>query len=221
MNRRFLLFILSTTFMILSGLGVGIWVVLCATMLLKLKINANCIMYGTDQPGMSVLTSINGNKAVSKERACGKRSMSERGQENCASDLPPPPKQGRKSKFHDGHYCGPCTVWIQTGSKDKLKRYHTMSDRVRHPGDKATEFTEYLSMGGLYNNISLREDSCMCSACYLDCTRKTGKPRWYVYSKNSVLRHCVLCCGPGTCKCEEILEWGPQNWFDGENIDHW
>ena len=27
-----------------------------------------------------------------------------------------------------------------------------MSDRVRHPGDKATEYTEYLSMGGLYQN---------------------------------------------------------------------
>ena len=50
----------------------------------------------------------------------------------------------------------------------------------------------YLSMGGLYKNISLCEDSCLCSACYLDCTRKTGKPRWYVYSKNSVLRHCVM-----------------------------
>ena len=96
-----------------------------------------------------------------------------------------------------------------------------MTDRVRHPGDKAIEFTEYLSMGGLYKNIFLREDSCLCSACYVDCTRKTGKPRWYVYSKNSVIRHCVLCCGPSTCKCEEILEWGPQNWFDGENVEHW
>ena len=52
--------------------------------------------------------------------------MSERGQENCVSDLPTPPKWERKSKFHDGHHCGPCTVWIQTGSKDKLKRYHTV-----------------------------------------------------------------------------------------------
>ena len=88
----------------------------------KIKINTNCIMYGTDQPGMSLLTSINGNKVVSKERACGKRSMSERGQENCATYLPPPPKRGRKSYFHDGHHCGPCTVWIQTGSKEKIEK---------------------------------------------------------------------------------------------------
>ena len=67
-----------------------------------------------------------------------------------------------------------------------------MSDHVHHPADEATEFTEYLSMGGLYKNISLREDTCMCSVCYLDCTRKTGKPRMYVYSKNSVLRHCCV-----------------------------
>ena len=219
-RRRFLLFILSTTFMIVSGLGIGLWVTIIAMVLQKL--NVGRIMYGGDGPAL-VLSNINGNKGtVRKERVCGKRSMSERGQENCAkNDLPPPPKRGRKSKSHDGHHCGPCTVWIQTGSEDKLKRYHIMSDRVRHPGDKAAEFTEYLNMGGLYNNISLREDSCLCSACYLDCTRKTGKPRWYVYSKNSELKHCVLCCDPSTCKCEEFLEWGPPNWFDRENIEHW
>ena len=219
-RRRFLLFILSTTFMIVSGLGIGLWVTIIAMVLQKL--NVGCIMYRGDGPAL-VLSNINGNKGtVRKERVCGKRSMSERGQENCAkNDLPPPPKLGQNSKSHDGHHCGPCTVWIQTGSEDKLKRYHIMSDRVHHPGDKAAEFTEYLNMGGLYSNISLREDSCLCSACYLDCTRKTGKPRWYVYSKNSVLKHCVLCCDPSTCKCEEILEWGPPNWFDHENFEHW
>ena len=29
-----------------------------------------------------------------------------------------------------------------------------MTDHVRHLGDKAIGFTEYLSMGGLYKNIS-------------------------------------------------------------------
>ena len=130
--------------MIVSGLGVGLWVALFATLLPKL--NLNCIMFGTDGPTTSALSNINGNKTVRKERVCGKRSTSERGQENCANnDLPPPPKRGRKSKFHDGHHCGPCTVWVQTGSEDKLKRYHVMSDRVRHPGDKTAEFTVHIS----------------------------------------------------------------------------
>ena len=76
-------------------------------------------------------------------------------------------------------------------------------------------------VNGLYS-ITLWEDSYLCSACYTDCTRKAGKPRWYQYSKNSVLKHCTLCCDPSaTCKCEEIVDWGPQNWFDGENIEHW
>ena len=125
------------------------------------------------------------------------------------------------NKFHDGHSCSPCTVWIQTGSDDILKKYHITSNGAHHPGDKATEFSEYLSMNGLYS-ITLREDICLCSACYIDCTRKAGKPRWYQYSKNSVLKHCTLCCDPSaTCKCEEIVDWGPQNWFDSENIEHW
>ena len=80
-RRRFLLFILSTTFMIISGLGVGLWVTILATMLPKL--NVNCIMYGTDGPITSVLSNINGNKEIRKERICGKRSTCERGQENC------------------------------------------------------------------------------------------------------------------------------------------
>ena len=81
MNRRkFLLIILSTTFMIVSGLGVGLWVALFATLLPKL--NLNCIMFGTDGPTTSALSNINGNKTVRKERVCGKRSTSERGQEN-------------------------------------------------------------------------------------------------------------------------------------------
>ena len=143
-RRRFLLFALSTTFMIASGLGVGLWVATLAVMLPKF--NAKCIVYGTDGLIASVLSTINGNQTVRKGRVCGKRSTSERGQENCTNnDLPPPPKRTRKGKFHDGHHCGPCTVWIQTGSED---RYHTMTDRVRHPGDKAIDFTEYLSMGG-------------------------------------------------------------------------
>ena len=93
-------------------------------------VNVNCIIYGTDGLVASVLSNINGNQTVRKGRVCGKRSTSERGQENCTNNkLPPPPKpkHKRKGKFHDGYHCGPCTVWIQTGSEDELKKYHTMT----------------------------------------------------------------------------------------------
>ena len=36
-------------------------------------------------------------------------------------------------------------VLVQTGSDDKLKKYHITSNGARHPGDKATEFSDYLS----------------------------------------------------------------------------
>ena len=67
MNRKFLLFALSTTFMIASGLGVGLWVATLAIMLPKF--NAKCIVYGTDGLIASVL---NGNQTVKKGRVRGK-----------------------------------------------------------------------------------------------------------------------------------------------------
>ena len=60
------------------------------------------------------------------------------GKENaCQGDNIPPPKRGRKNKSIDSeHRCGPCTVWLQTGSNEKLSKYHNMNNgRVRHPGD--------------------------------------------------------------------------------------
>ena len=62
--------------------------------------------------------------------------------------------------------------------------------------------------------MSLRSDSCLCNACYRDCVRGTGKPRWLALSKHLVCRHCVLCCnGPLVCTCDSILEWGPEQWY--------
>ena len=68
----------------------------------------------------------------------------------------------------NGHACGPCTVWPQTGSKPEQLCHHNMS-RIRHPGDKAFQ---YLSCNKAY--ISPKEDSCICNAYYMDCERATG-----------------------------------------------
>ena len=70
--------------MILSGFGIGLWVTIIAIVLPKL--NMSCIMYGGDGPSasVSVLSNIN-NKGTTRKGSvkCGKRSTSERGQENC------------------------------------------------------------------------------------------------------------------------------------------
>ena len=231
MNRRKV--VLSTTFLVMSAFGIGVWLSFIVMLLTRLKIVhacikthimvRSCISYSGGDVGNQQrlpLTNLkNTNPNSTKERICGKRSLVERGLENCPGSEPPP-KRGRK-KVYGGHSCGECTVWLQTGSNEALKSQHKM-DRVRHPGDKAAEFTEYLGMGGLYKNIILREDSCLCNACYIDCTRKTGKPRWYVYSKQLVVNHCFLCCDPsGSCQCESICGWGPSNCFSGEKIEHW
>ena len=102
MNRRkFLLFTLSTTFMIISAFGIGIWVATVITVLPKL--NASCIIHGggdgQNDTGTSVLSNLNSNVTERKRRVCGKRSANERGQENCVNDLPPPSKRGRNKQI--------------------------------------------------------------------------------------------------------------------------
>ena len=146
------------------------------------------------------------------------------GKENaCQGDNIPPPKRGRKCKsIGDEHRCGSCTVWLQTGSNDKLLKYHNMNKgRVRHPGDRAVEFSVFLSCNGAHS-ITLRGDSCMCEACYRDCTRGEGKPRWVGLSKQLICKHCFLCCrGPSNCSCECITEWSPKQRLEDSELKLW
>ena len=139
------------------------------------------------------------------------------GKENCSFGEPEPPPKRRCKVAVDKHSCGPCTVWIQTGSNPEQLRHHNMRSRIRHPGDKAFQFSLYLSCNNTYK-ISLRSDSCLCNACYIDCERATGKPRWLGLSKHFILKHCILCCqGVSDCLCNTINEWGPEKWYDSDN----
>ena len=175
---------------------------------------------GNDQQSGIIVSSLNNNnKQVPSGRVKKiKRSKNNSGKENCLmGENAPPPKRKCKA-VDDRHTCGPCTVWIQTGSKPEQKRHHNMRSRIRHPGDKAFQFTLYLSCNSTYNNMSLRSDSCLCNACYIDCERATGKPRWLGLSKYYIFKHCILCCrGVSKCSCTSINEWGPEKWYDGDD----
>ena len=95
-------------------------------------------------------------------------------------------------------------------------------DKVRHPGDKAVSFSNYVSCDGTYY-IALRSDSCLCSPCYFDSLRAEGKPRWLSLSKHLVCRHCMLCChGPSDCTCDGVVHWGPMQWYkSGDELNSW
>ena len=58
-----------------------------------------------------------------------------------------------------------------------LDKHHNMCSRTRHPNEHAYDFTLSASMNGKYQ-INLRPDNCICDACYRDCKRGEGKPRW-------------------------------------------
>lgn len=62
----------------------------------------------------------------------------------------------------------------------------------------------------------------MCEACYRDCTRGEGKPRWVGLSKQLICKHCFLCChGPSDCSCECITEWSPKQHIDDSEFKLW
>ena len=109
MNRRFILFILSTTFRIVSGLGVGLGVATLAAM--EYILHSVCVWYWWS--GHVCIIEHKWQSNCKEGKCMWKKNPQVRGQENCTNnDLPPPPKRNRKGKFHDDHHCGPCTVWI-------------------------------------------------------------------------------------------------------------
>ena len=151
-----------------------------------------------------------------------KRPMSTGKENACQGENVPPPKRGRKCSMGDEHRCGSCTVWLQTGSNENLQKYHKMNrGRVRHPGDRAIDFSIFLSCNGAHS-ITLRGDSCMCEACYRDCLRGQGKPRWVGLSKQLICKHCFICCrGPSNCSCECITEWSPKQHLEDSELELW
>ena len=132
-----------------------------------------------------------------------------------------PPRKGRKKEFHDGDPCGPCTIWTMTGCDERGREKHKHQPIMRHPMDKAPEFSSYLSCEGV--EIVLQPDSCLCDACYRDCMRKTDKPRW-VSIQSSLIKsdkHCLLCCSQESCPCADISDWGPMRWFEDDTLQLW
>ena len=74
----------------------------------------------------------------------------------------PPPKRGRKRSLDSTHRCGSCTVWLQTGGSTEMLKHHRMDiGRVRHPGERVSDFNKFLSCNGIYKSICLRSDSCL------------------------------------------------------------
>ena len=93
--------------------------------------------------------------------------------------------------------------------------------KVRHPGVRSVEFSIlFLSCNGIHN-ITLRGDSCMCEACYRDCIRGEGEPRWVGLSKQLICKHCFLCCGPNDCSCESITERSPKKHLVDNELKLW
>jgi hypothetical protein len=95
---------------------------------------------GNDQQG-GIITLLSNSKQNNQARSSNaqqsKYLQKKSGKENCSFGEPEPPPKRRCKAVVDKHSCGPCTIWIQTGSKPEQLRHHNMRSRIRHPGDKA------------------------------------------------------------------------------------
>ena len=217
---------------VLSSCGIGLPLVLALTSSRRSCLYLLVMKYAftipyismplTEQPTKQMHMTNDCDPGISKTRTTLKRKRNVGKENACQGENIPPPKRGRKSKsMDDEHRCGSCTVWLQTGSNEKLLKYHNMNKgKVRHPGDKSVEFSIFLSCNGAHD-INLRSDSCMCDACYRDCLRGEGKPRWVGLSKYLICKHCFLCCLGDSCSCECITEWGPTQHLDDSELQLW
>lgn len=119
------------------------------------------VLGGGDKGGATVMPLLSNNQTP---RECIKRpAHSNADKENCCfGENPPPPKRGRKRSLDSTHRCGSCTVWLQTGGSTEMLKHHRMDiGRVRHPGERVSDFNKFLSCNGIYKSICLRSDSCL------------------------------------------------------------
>ena len=215
-KKKILTFYLSVWFGIVGVFGGGFPVTVALLLFLRVNLAIKINSYGGGKEGGNdILLSESTNIAKTQPDKVKKRPRDDNKENTCTGSAgsQPPCKRGRKSKLDSEHRCGECTVWLQTDSNRELLKYHKGESNMRHPFERLIEFNNFLSCNGVYK-ISLRTDSCLCNACYRDCVRGIGKPRWLGLSKHLICRHCILCCnGPSVCTCDSVLEWGPEQWY--------
>ena len=142
----------------------------------------------------------------------------------------PPEKRGRKQMIHSGEVCGPCSVWEQLGRDPHYADAHSMKT-PRHAGNLCEQFCTFLSVKN--QSFSLKEDSCLCNACFVDAKRNLisadKEPRWVGIHipPAKVQNHCPVCHndlegGNELCPCLDTTRWyQSSSWTCGLKIDVW
>ena len=139
-----------------------------------------------------------------------------------------PPKRKRNRKFHpDRSACSPCALWSQSGSDSRLRRFHPI-ENSRHAGTDALALSLYAAFDNTH--FSLDSNDCVCQPCHKDFMRNRNNsentiPRWAklrdeVCNQPVSIKHCIFCCG-SVCECEQITQWGPENWYGNDGILVW
>ena len=77
-----------------------------------------------------------------KRKSSNKNPSNEKDHSKDDSSQPPPDKKKRRSR-HNDNPCGPCSIWIILGEKQKEAVFHNM-EVTYHPNDKAALFKHYI-----------------------------------------------------------------------------
>lgn len=190
--------------------------------------SANCSTAGrSDATDVSSTTNTTkqAQGTCSSSRGLGKRGVP-RGNE----DGKPPRKRRREAKRHE--QCGQCSIWIQSGSDTQINHLHPAAN-MQHPGSNAHALSQYATHAGC--QFRLYSDSCICEPCYQDYRRNCMSenkentiPRWlkvhtdyYTAQQWGTTKHCMFCCTSGSCHCFEIQYWGPETWYEDDDVITW
>lgn len=139
-------------------------------------------------------------------------------------------KKGRKSTYHPlDDKCKPCILWTQSGNDPRLKDVHPLA-LSRHAGVDALAISQYASHKETTFHLDFHD--CVCKPCHTDYlrnyrNRENTIPRWAKLKQNVYHRlervsstHCIYCCS-SECECQMITEWGPEEWYNQDNIEIW
>ena len=170
-------------------------------------------------------TDIGYEDSLKRQRTC----ISDDG--TCSSDKEPPKKKGRPSIVGSDHVCSPCILWQESGSIQKLEKYHC-SNVMRHPtSEHHANFSVYYAATNNDFKFVIEPISCVCNACFTDYKRYCSStdrvnyvPRWLKLKNKyceTAVKHCFMCCQGQPCMCNEISNWGCDNWFEIEGLNFW
>ena len=112
-----------------------------------------------------------------------------------------------------------------------LQRFSHLNVSQKYTLKLVSQALTCLSLYAAFDNTDFSLDSSDCvPAMSQGCMRNQNNsentvPRWArlrneLYNQLISIKHCIFWCG-SVCECEQVIQWGPENWCGNDSISVW